>query len=87
MRAARSRQLGQTAYWGPQLDGNRGELRGAGTTVHCNTGSDDNCSCARGTGIGFPFTFKVASMAVSFTIRYHAPLRSGEGAATWRRAH
>jgi hypothetical protein len=29
----------------------------------------------------------VASMAVSFTIRYHAPLRSGEGAATWRRAH
>src|SRR6266581_2047892 len=75
---ARSRQLGQTAYFAPQADGKRGASFGLGTTVQRNAGVGESCKSPRGTAIGFPFTSTTASAGVSFKIRSHAG---------WGRAH
>src|SRR3989454_680626 len=71
----------------PVAGGFAGTPRGADTTVHRNAGWADNWRSPRGTARGFPFTFSVASIDVSLTMRYHAPRRSGNGALTRRRAH
>src|SRR2546425_3393464 len=52
-----------------------------------SAGSDESCSCPRGTESGFPRTSSTPSVDVSFRIRYQAPLRRLHFTPPFRRAH
>src|SRR6266516_3497545 len=87
LRGARSRQLGQTAYFGPHAGGTRRASLGRGTTVQRAPGVIESWTTPRGTDTGFPLTSTTASVELSFTIRYHAPRRSVHFTSVRRRAH
>src|SRR2546425_4945591 len=52
-----------------------------------SAGSDESCTCPRGTESGFPRTSSTTSMDVSFRMRSQAPLRSAHCTSAFKRAH
>src|SRR3989442_5119732 len=83
----RWRQLGQTAYSGPQPGGMFTALAGRGTTVQRRGGLYRISRNGRSTGTGWAFTSRTTSTVATRRTRYQPPRRNRQLTSAWSRAH